>query len=141
MDVKNIKPNLLNPIVRQRLVNAIKPPVEDYWKPVKNRCSSLYENYILPNIYLVIFIIFVIVVLIYRYKITQDNRQNQHHIPEPKYFPQQNNQYMGDSEIALLMYNYNKEMSKEPVKNKGFAYPIYPHNGDKGKLATSEKNK
>lgn len=125
MNNKNLKPDLLNPIFRQRIVNTIKPQHEDYWKPLKD----IYDNYIWPNIYLVLIIILIIIMLIYRYKITQDNRNTQDIIP---------NETTKYTDLALLLYNQQKENAREPKNN--MAYPTYPYNGSSGSFISSKPN-
>ena len=150
METKYIKPDLINPVIRQRIVKTIQPLGETQWKPVKKFFSSLYEDYIIPNIYLVLFIIFIIFVLIYRYKITRDNRKKTNESDSNIISP--NNQQKDAvrelvnkketnqiPDLAMLMYNQQKEHSREPVKRgKNFAYPVFPYNGPNGKFVISD---
>lgn len=151
MEAKYIKPDLINPVIRQRIIKTIQPPGETQWKPVKKFFSSLYEDYIIPNIYLVLFIIFVIFVLIYRYKITRDNRKKSSKESNSEIISPDNQQkeavkdLVNKKEInqipdlAMLMYNQQKEHLREPVKrSKNFAYPVYPYNGPNGKFVISD---
>ena len=40
MEAKYIKPDLINPVIRQRIIKTIQPPGETQWKPVKKFFSS-----------------------------------------------------------------------------------------------------
>jgi len=143
MEPNYIKPDLLNPVIRQRLVKTITTPEKQYWKPVTKFFSNLYENYIIPNIYLVLFIIFIIFVLIYRYKITQDNRKkkspnNVENVAVPEYLR------YSEPELALMLYQQQRENSREPksVKKKmDSAYPVYPYDGSRGKFKVTSESK
>lgn len=159
MEAKYIKPDLVNPVIRQRIIKTIQPPGKTQWKPVKKFFSSLYEDYIIPNIYLVLFIIFVIFVLIYRYKITRDNRKKSSKESNSKLLDHLNAEITSPNnqqkevvkdlinkkeinqipDLAMLMYNQQKEHLREPMKrSKNFAYPVYPYNGPNGKFVISD---
>jgi hypothetical protein len=159
---KRLKPNLLDPDIEKKIIRTLKPPKEDYWGPTKNMFQIFWFDYIVPNKYLVLFIIFIILVLIYRYQIIRKNRINpnqssqQQQIQTPSCSTNSNIKNAND-EADLLLYAYNKqkEASIEPQpikqnmrsnhksygyerKKSGFAYPMYPYVKG-GSLAPSGK--
>jgi len=140
MNIQRLKPDLLNPILKQKIIQTINPPREDYWGPVKDLFSDIYMDYIKPNIYLVIFIIIIIIILIYRYNVTQEKRRLQ--LLHPRLHHNNNtinDKQIDSNDLALLIYNQQKENSREPSINtsNGYAYPIYPHYGSNGYLMKS----
>lgn len=106
---KQTKPNLIDPIIKQKLINTIKKPKVNYWEPTKNFFEDFYENYIKPNLISVIILIILVLILLYRYFMTQKNRL----LP----IPDTNN----DINRAMLLYDYQKEKSLESK----ISYPIY----------------
>lgn len=72
---KRSKPNLVDENVGKKIVNILKPEQVQYWEPTKNTFKSFYEKYIKTNTGLIILIIFVILFLIYRYRIIKKNRE------------------------------------------------------------------
>lgn len=73
---KHLKPNLLDPIIRKKIMKTLNPPRQDYWAPAKLNCRSFYENYMKPNVGLVIVIIIIILFLLYRYRVIKKERDN-----------------------------------------------------------------
>ena len=39
------KPNLLDPIMCEKIIKTLNPPPEDYWAPTKNSFQSFYQNF------------------------------------------------------------------------------------------------
>ena len=72
---KILKPNLVDPIVEQRIIKTLNPPVEDYWAPTKNSFQSFFRKYIKPNIVFIIIIILFILYLFYRYRMIKKTRE------------------------------------------------------------------
>lgn len=73
---KRLKPNLIDPIIGQKIIKTLKPPREDYWEPTRNVAKSFYHDYIKPNFGLVILIIVIIILLIYRYRVIKNERES-----------------------------------------------------------------
>lgn len=150
---KRLKPNLLDPIIEKKIIKTLKPPKEDYWAPTKNTFQSFYQNYIKPNIALVVLIILFIIFLLYRYRTIKKNREQKETTnnntncntnecykyvektkePDPKV-----KEY---AEALVSVYNQQKEALREPKignfssrmesapKQPKLAYPMYPYKG------------
>lgn len=71
---KRIKPALVDPIIRQKIIKTIKPSKVNYWAPTKNTAEYFYEDYIRPNLFSVILIGIFVMILIYRYAMTQKDK-------------------------------------------------------------------
>lgn len=147
---KRLKPNLVDHVLEKKIIKTLNPPKEDYWAPTKNIFQNFYQNYIKPNISVVIFIIIILLLLLYRYKTTQTRRtkrqneyvndnQLKHNFEDTNI----NNDY---TKLLLSSYNQQKEILREPKINvinqtkntSGLAYPVYPHTGG-GKLIPSKR--
>ena len=74
---KRLKPNLVDPIVVQKIVRTLNPPKQDYWEPTKNVMHSFYTNYIKTNFGLIIVIIIICIFLVYRYRVIKSKRENE----------------------------------------------------------------
>jgi len=120
---KHIKPKLVDPQIRQKIIKTIKPSKVNYWEPTKNVAQYFYEDYIRPNLFSVILIGIFVMILIYRYTLTQKKKLIQN-------FDKDDHKKNPDYDMAMLLYNYQKEMSLEPTyrsdKHK-MSYPIYPY--------------
>lgn len=152
---KRLKPNLLDPIIGQKIIKTLNPPVEDYWAPTKNNFVSFYHNYIKQNTSLIIMIVIIILFLIYRYRITKKERESleleQNYLSTENTLPPRQAQKTIPKEelneytnMLLNFYNQQKETLREPSietkqiqKGTGvkLAYPMYPYS--KGSLAPS----
>lgn len=156
---KHIKPNLLEPIISKKIIRTLNPPKEDYWEPTKNTMTQFYHNYIFPNILLILFIIFVLILLFYRYRITKKEREDkpqENFKSELPIINQENSSkisetmYMYPNAQTLFdTYNFQKEEAREPQIKKfstrvnpapRFAYPLYPYTKG-GKLSPSSSKK
>jgi hypothetical protein len=141
---KKIKPNLTNPILKQKIIKTINPPINDYWKPTKNFIVHVYEDYIKPNFISIIILFIFLMILCYRYRLTQQKKIYQNYNVKTNDNININtnpNIQMSNSDIALLLYNYQKELSREPHVNgsvprtkKNYSYPIYPMNSSHGRF-------
>jgi hypothetical protein len=146
---KHLKPNLLDPIIKKKIIKTLKLPVNDYWAPVKSGLKSFIENYIKPNIGLVVFIILIIIFLIYRYRTIKEEKKNTYGTNAP---PENKKQLHSDTnghetneytDLLLQLYNSQKENLREPpikqnrhIATTKFAYPMYPY-AQGGTLAPS----
>src|SRR3984885_14952219 len=135
---KRIKPNLLDPSFGRKITKTLNPPKENYWEPTQKFLQNVYTKYIKQNIYIIIFI--------YRYKKTQQDRI--------KNKTNSDNFIEDYSNLALETYNQDKELSREPkmIKqhnskrieyakndiNPKLMYPLYPYTKD-GTLIPSAK--
>lgn len=151
MNNKLPKPNLIDPIIRKRIMKTLMPEKPDYWGPTRNSFRSFYNNIIKQNIPLVIFVIFIILFLIYRYRATKRER-NEKTISDEQNVPlvatpplgKQNADRKPDpstdeyAKLLLQYYNQEKESAREPVIKKfstrmdpapgpKLAYPMYPY--------------
>lgn len=122
---KRLKPNLIDPIMEQKIIKTLKPA--DYWAPTKNVLHDFYKDYIKPNIILIIIIIFICMLLFYRYWTIKNERIN-----EPSKKPQPILKYQtlnkNQSDLLLEYYYKQKEASLEPKpKSMQLAYPLYPY--------------
>lgn len=153
---KNLKPNLLDPLVEKKIIKTLKPIQPDYWAPAKNSAQSFMDNIIKPNISLLIFILIIIIFLIYRYRITKKKREleqneNTYHLSKNSH-PIKSSEYpkqiLNDTTNTLLqLYNQQKDFLREPpinnidtkrmtpvrVETPKLAYPMYPY-GSNGTL-------
>jgi hypothetical protein len=80
MNIKPLKPNLVDPIMTQKIVKTLKPPTEDYWGPTKNLAQNFYQRFIKPNIYLLLFILLIIIILLFRYRSIKLERENREYM-------------------------------------------------------------
>jgi hypothetical protein len=125
---KRIKPALVDPLIRQKIIKTIKPSKINYWAPTKNTAQYFYEDYIRPNLFSVVLIGIFLMILIYRYTLTQKDKllrefNNEEKVKNP------------DLDMAMFLYNYQKEMSLEPgskIDKKKISYPIYPYINNAG---------
>lgn len=148
---KHFKPNLLDPIVKKRIVKAMNPPKDDYWAPTKTTARSFYQNYIKSNIGFFIVLVIFILFLFYRYRIIRKNRvtseiektyklQDDPNViiynTEPKIEHEFNQPPKKDIHISqkdmdeyaqLLMYLYEqqKDSLREPI-NKNYSSRMKP---------------
>ena len=121
---KRLKPNLLDPIVRKRIVKTLNPPVEDYWAPTKNTAQTFFQKYIKPNVGLFIVIIIFILFLFYRYRMIKKNRETSE---IEKLYNQQNehqNQHQNghdnpaDQAIVTVVHHNEPNKDNPPGKNQ-----------------------
>ncbi|AGC02053.1 hypothetical protein H012_gp406 [Acanthamoeba polyphaga moumouvirus] len=141
---KQIKPNLVDPILQKKIFKTLNPPVEDYWAPTKNSFQNFYKNFIRPNIFLIIFIIILALLLYYRYRVVKTEREQRE--LEKIYNGNNNNNNNNNKnidvddliekyqDVLLYLYNQQKENMREPKIKKqnspeNFAYPVYPYKG------------
>jgi len=144
---KKLRPNLLDPILEKKIIKTLKPPKEDYWAPTKNIFQNIYQNYIRPNVYLIIIIVIICLILLYRYRMIRNDRakkideMNQSHAYNHQYLQenfqsnivqpvivqpaivqpsvaQQNSVLDQYANMVLNVYNEQKEESREPRLKK-----------------------
>ncbi|AGF85213.1 membrane protein [Moumouvirus goulette] len=140
---KQIKPNLVDPMLQKKIFKTLNPPVEDYWAPTKNSFQNFYKNFIRPNIFLIIFIIILALLLYYRYRVVKTEREERE---LQKIYNGNNNNGKDNKnievddlvekyqDVLLYLYNQQKENMREPkIKKQNlpekFAYPVYPYKG------------
>lgn len=134
-NVKQIKPNLVDPLLEKKIIKTLNPPKDNYWAPAKNGLYDFFHNWIRPNIWLVVIIIVLVLFLIYRYRIIKREREIKQlqelynlqptvQINDPP--KQEIDQYV---KSLLAYYNQQKELIREPKSNNGpkLAYPMYPY--------------
>lgn len=135
-NVKHLKPNLLDPIIEQRIKKTLMPKNTDYWGPVKNTSLSFWKDVVLKNIGLIVLVVLIILFLIYRYRVIRKVKESnvEPYVSKSKILPNNDN-----TRLFLEFYNQQKEILREPkIKNSsGFAYPMYPYS--KGDLVSSER--
>lgn len=123
---KRLKPNLIDPIMEQKIIKTLKPP--DYWAPTKNVFNEFYKDYIRPNMVLIIIIIFICMLLFYRYWTIKNERINE---PPKKAQPILQYPTLNKSQSDLLLEYYYKQkeasLEPKPVKSMQLAYPLYPY--------------
>ncbi|MEM3062060.1 MAG: hypothetical protein QW303_00750 [Nitrososphaerota archaeon] len=152
---KRLKPNLLDPIVEQKIIKTLNPPKEDLWAPAKNSFRNFYQHYIRPNFWIIAIIITVGLLLFYRYRMIKFERENSHIIwnhrekmeqltcsnlsskcSQDEHLPQDTKEYDKYARNLLQLYRQQKEEMLEPrisksslIKNgeSKFAYPLYPY--------------
>ncbi|ANB50702.1 hypothetical protein [Powai lake megavirus] len=140
---KPLKPNLVDPIFEKKIIKTLNPAVQDYWAPTKIGLRYLFQNFIKPNILLIIFLIIIALLLFYRYQVVKNNREIKK--LEQMYSDKSNinidtNTNINNSvdkykDVLLYLYNQQKETMREPkIKKKhnitdNFAYPVYPYKG------------
>ena len=143
---KNVRPDLLDPIVEKKIMKVLNPPVEDYWAPAKTGLRGFYHNYIRPNVWLLVFIVIIILILYYRYRKVKADREkeqyedlktyNSHHVggtntlfgdykqaakkySSPKYNRSKyntNHKSKEYTDFLVDLYNANKEKLREPLQ-------------------------
>lgn len=135
---KQVKPNLVDPMLQKKIFKTLNPPVEDYWAPTKNSFQNFYKNFIRPNIFLIIFIIVLALLLYYRYRVVKTEREQRE---LQKVYDNNHNDKNINAEdlvekyqdVLLYLYNQQKETMREPKIKKtlpeNFAYPVYPYKG------------
>lgn len=64
----NMKPNLIDPLIEQKIIKTLNPPIENYWGPAKDNFNYILHNYIKPNIFIFVLLVLFILFLVYRYK-------------------------------------------------------------------------
>ncbi|AEQ32585.1 hypothetical protein [Acanthamoeba polyphaga mimivirus] len=140
---KPLKPNLVDPIFEKKIIKTLNPTVQDYWAPTKTGLKYLFQNFIRPNILLIIFLIIIALLLFYRYQVVKNNREIKK--LEQMYSDKSNinidvNTDINNSvdkykDVLLYLYNQQKETMREPKTKKkhnitdNFAYPVYPYKG------------
>lgn len=144
---KKLKPNLIDPKCRTKLTRTLNPPQQDYWKPTKNVLQTIYADYIRPNFWFFVFVAIILIFLLYRYRVIQNQRI------EEKFMIDQNTKAKSSehiySDIALNIYDRQKVKSHEPridtsvpntqvrwaqikeveptIQSPKFAYPMFPY--------------
>jgi hypothetical protein len=74
---KFLCPNLIDPNVKLSILNVLSPPKVDYWKPVKNVCKNMYNEYIKKYSGVLLLLLLLIIFLVYRYRmVNEDNNLN-----------------------------------------------------------------
>ena len=124
---KRLKPNLLDPLIEKKIIKTLKPQKDDYWEPTKKSFHSFYQNYIKPNMSLVIFVIVIILFLIYRYRVIKKEREikqtekiheNMYVIPKGNnvlHYRDQNSEDINEyTKMIMHLYNQQKENMREP---------------------------
>ena len=150
---KRLKPNLLDPKCKIKITRTLNPPREDYWKPTKNVLQTIYADYIRPNFYFFLCLGIFFVFLMYRYRVIQNQRLEEQFNLTQDTKVESNENIITYSDIALNIYNQQKEKSVEPRVNTDipnnrvkwapikevepigpigsigpqFAYPIFPY--------------
>lgn len=76
MSRKYIRPNLVEPILKQKIVKTLNPKVEDYWAPTKNTAQSFVRNYIKPNMWFFIVLLIFGLFLLYRYRMIKRKNED-----------------------------------------------------------------
>jgi len=111
---KKLKPNLIEPRVRDKLFKVLAPPKEeDYWEPTMSTIQQFYHHYIRPNFWLILVVIILLLLLLYRYRVIQNERIN--------------NEQRLKEEIALrTMREGNKAESMDSMQ---YLNPIQPIQG------------
>lgn len=132
MNVKTLRPNLVDPLLGKKIVKTLKVQQAGYWEPTKNVCHNIYHKYIKPNKIIVVVVIIVAILLLYRYRTTKRNK-----VTAPVTPNQPSNEI---NDLVFNLYKQQVEASREPRSDTKpqFAYPIYPY--DNGTLEPSGKN-
>lgn len=153
-NIKQLKPNLLDPILVKKINKTLNPPIEDYWEPTRNTARSFFENYIKPNAILFILFLVFILFLFYRYQVIKKNREETELVdlyqkqlyqtvinndPTNRAQYVQNNNLDQRAQLFLNLYEEQKNIMREPIYRKysnrmkpvqvnspNFAYPMYP---------------
>ncbi len=126
---KRLKPNLIDSKVTDKISRTINPPKKDYWKPTRNVLYVFYSDYVQPNFYFFLFVVTVLLFLLYRYRIVQDQRAEENfetgtnHVGictdqfcenKPNYKANSKTDVQLYSDAVLDIYNKSKELSLEP---------------------------
>lgn len=135
---KHLKPNLVDPLISKKIIKTLDTSKENYWEPAKNSFWSFYQNYIRPNIFLIIVIIVILILLLFRYRIIKNNRETKttntpiiQHQPTSK----KSTDTQEYADLMMHLYNHHKEILREPNNTQDltqknpiqFAYPMYPY--------------
>lgn len=176
---KTLKPNLIDPLLTNRIVKTLKPATQDYWGPTRNLAQNVYQKFIKPNIYFFLFILFIIIVLLFRYRSIKLEREHKEYdrnssnttvkLGNPNFMGTPNfsetsnfqrinpainadsNNYeqdlptsiaygnlfnLPDSDMALLLYEQQKELLREPKIKYKSKYQIDNTESDNKKIKT-----
>lgn len=122
--IQKLKPNLVDPILNQKIIKTLKPTVPDYWEPTKKGCNTLYQKYVKPNLKFIIILLILIFILLYRYRLIKNRRLN-----KPKKIENRNDysDYFINDYMKQKDEYHEKKINK---KLKPLVYPIYPQHGD-----------
>ena len=131
------EPNLVNPMVRKKIMDILAPPKEDYWEPTRNTLKIFFYKYIMPNIFWVFVFIIICIFLYYRYRDTQKKKQKELENPVNT---TPNIDYQRIIDKSTQMYRANIEDLREKyVAKKKPAYPVYPYGN--GTLTPNKSHK
>lgn len=163
MNNKCSKPKLVDPILGKKIIKALNPPKADYWEPTKSGLKDFFDNWIRPNIYIVIIIIFFLLFLLYRYRVVKREKEIRElkkvygselgleedlsgSITGDDEYPVKLNKQQAEqlSNILMSIQQEHKIYSHEPktykkLLQKEKSYPIYPEAG--GSLHSKRKKK
>jgi hypothetical protein len=114
---QRLKPNLVDPKYKAKISRTLNPPQNDYWKPTKNVAQTIWADYIRPNVWFFVFLVFVLVLLLYRYRTIQNQRMEESFITEPKPEINLDEKLLDYSDVALDIYHHQKECAVEPKTN------------------------
>ena len=140
--VNDLKPNLVDPSFKLKLDDKFKAQ-GGVWDSTKSSITNFYNNYIKPNIWIIILVIVIIAILIYRYRVTK-NRKEEEQInaqteDTSKTKTEKVEQY---ANLIMELRKRNMEESTEPLpetpkyphniiyprrESSRFAYPVYPY--------------
>lgn len=117
--MQHIEPNLLDSVIRNKIIQKLNPPKEEYWKPASTTAKNIYVKYVRTNIWFFVLLVAIIIFLIYRYfDIRNKNKIKiyQKHVREAYGIeaPIKKTLYDDYKDILLSAYYQQKERSREP---------------------------
>lgn len=120
-----MKPNLVHPNLKKKITTVLVPPQEDYWEPAKTGAKSFYQNYIRPNIWIIVVFIIIILILFYRYRITKEKKKLEKQYPQDVNMEEKKE---NDELVKRVMQEYEKEKERlrEPIRKMDSRQTVPP---------------
>ena len=96
----DLKPDLIDDTIREKVAQILDTPKEDYWGPAKNAATSVYNGWIRKNWCFILLVIALILFLIWRYRYVKRRRK-----------------YKSETAVDRFMKAYRKQQEKlhEPI--------------------------
>jgi hypothetical protein len=119
---RKLKPDLVDQKFTNKISRTLNQPKKDYWKPTKNFFQQIYADWIEPNFYFFAFALFILLLLLCRYRMIQTERLEEQMMEMSGYTsPKANiNTESDESQLANIVmgtYHKSKEMYVEPKIN------------------------
>lgn len=108
MYVRPLKPNLLDTKLTMKLDKTLDVPKSDCWLPAKKDASNLYSCIIKPNIIFFIVGIFILIFLVYRYRLSDQEKRDRKRAIKKREYTKKDRVTDQVADIITQYYDYNK---------------------------------